>query len=75
MSARSIPTGYLDAYGNVWAYARGERRMLAPGESYYATNGSLCSVTGGCVLADGYGCDCEQCITDRCEARDEARNS
>lgn len=39
-----IPTGYLDAYGNVWAFARGGRRLLAPGENYYDTSGALCVV-------------------------------
>lgn len=58
--AVSLPTGYADAYGNVWIFcdgltvidsetARGslrpgQRRMLQPGESYYNTRGWRCVV-------------------------------
>lgn len=44
MTTPPIPTGYLDAYGNVWAFAHGTRRMLAPGTAYYDTSGQRCVV-------------------------------
>lgn len=35
----SVGTGYEDAYGNVWLYEDGQRRMLASGEAYFTTRG------------------------------------
>lgn len=48
----ALPTGYLDAYGNVWVFNDGrtvidgklvrgsaQRRMLVSGEAYWGTDG------------------------------------
>lgn len=58
--AVSLPTGYADAYGNVWVFGDGltvvngetvrgslrpgQRRLLAPGEQYVNTHGWRCVV-------------------------------
>jgi hypothetical protein len=45
MASPPIPTGYDDAYGNVWVYPpSGRRYVLAPGARFYATDGTLRSV-------------------------------
>lgn len=41
-----VGTGYADAYGNVWLFARDGRRMLAPGERYITTHGEIRTVPG-----------------------------
>lgn len=40
-----VGTGYLDAYGNVWVFAHGERRMLVAGEVYIDTHGARRTVS------------------------------